>query len=143
MKRKIAFVISVIAILAIAVIMIFSAYRSSESYRKKNASETYTMADTEKNTSETHTMKGTVLDISNGTVIAEPFVGEDELNSSDKFVISMEKMNSSPEPQVGDIIEVKYNGDIEETYPARLGGVISVSVVESGLDVDQEENGKG
>ena len=88
-------------------------------------------------------MKGTVLDISNGTVIAEPFVGEDELNSSDKFVISMEKMNSSPEPQVGDIIEVKYNGDIEETYPARLGGVISVSVVESGLDVDQEENGKG
>ena len=130
MKRNIVFVIGVIAILAIAVIMIFSAYRSSESYRKKNASETYTM-------------KGTVLDISNGTVIAEPFVGEDELNSSDKFVISMENMNSSPEPQVGDVIEVKYNGDIEETYPARLGGVISVSVVESGLDVDQEENGKG
>ena len=46
MKRKLALVIGVIVVFTIAGIMIFSAYRSSESYRKKKASETYKIAAT-------------------------------------------------------------------------------------------------
>ena len=76
MKRKLALVIGVIVVFTIAGIMIFSAYRSSESYRKKKAAETYKMT-------------GTVLEITNGTMIVEPLEGEDELSSSDKFVISV------------------------------------------------------
>ena len=118
MKKRFALGIGVIVALAIAGIMIFSAYRSSESYRKKKAAETYKMT-------------GTVMEIINGTMIVEPIEGEDELSSSDKFVISMEYMNASTEPEVGEIIEVTYKGDIEETYPARLGGVTDISVVDS------------
>ena len=121
MKRKFAFLIGVVVVFVIAGIMVFSAYRSSESYRKKKAAETYKMT-------------GTVLEISNGTMIVEPLEGEDELSSSDKFVVSMEHMSASPELEVGDIIEVTYNGDIEETYPARLGGVTYISVVDSASD---------
>ena len=124
MKKRFALGIGVIVALAIAGIMIFSAYRSSESYRKKKAAETYKMT-------------GTVLEITNGTMVVEPLEGEDELSSSDKFVVSMEHMNASPEPKVGDIIEVTYNGDIEESYPARLGVVTYISVVESASDDKQ------
>ena len=124
MKRKLALVIGVIVVFTISGIMLCSAYRSSESYRKKKAAETYKMT-------------GTVLEITNGTMIVEPLEGEDELSSSDKFVISVEHMNASPEPEVGDIIEVTYNDDIEETYPARLGGVIYISVVDSVSDDKQ------
>ena len=124
MKRKFAFVMGVVVVFAIAGIMVFSAYRSSESYRKKKAAETYIMT-------------GTVLEISNGTMIVEPLEGEDEFSSSDKFVVSMEHMSASQEPEVGDIIEVTYNGDIEETYPARLGGVTYISVVDSASDDKQ------
>ena len=124
MKKRFALGIGVIVALAIAGIMIFSAYRSSESYRKKKAAETYKMT-------------GTVLEITNGTMVVEPLEGEDELSSSDKFVVSMEHMNASPEPKVGDIIEVTYNGDIEESYPARLGGVTYISVVDSASDDKQ------
>ena len=124
MKRKLALVIGVIVVFTIAGIMLCSAYRSSESYRKKKAAETYKMT-------------GTVLEITNGTMIVEPLEGEDELSSSDKFVISVEHMNASPEPEVGDIIEVTYNDDIEETYPARLGGVTDISVVDSIADDKQ------
>ena len=114
MKKRFALGIGVIVALAIAGIIIFSAYRSSESYRKKKAAETYKMT-------------GTVLEITNGTMVVEPLEGEDELSSSDKFVVSMEHMNASPEPKVGDIIEVTYNGDIEESYPARaLASILSV-----------------
>ena len=122
MKRKLALVIGVIVVFAIAGIMISS--RSSESYRKKKAAETYKMT-------------GTVMEIINGTMIVEPIEGEDELSSSDKFVISMEYMNASTEPKVGEIIEVTYKGDIEETYPARLGGVTDISVVDSIADDKQ------
>ena len=40
MKRKLALVIGVIVVFTIAGIMLCSAYRSSESYRKKKAAET-------------------------------------------------------------------------------------------------------
>ena len=46
MKRKLALVIGVIVVFTIAGIMLCSAYRSSESYRKKKAAETYKMTQT-------------------------------------------------------------------------------------------------
>lgn len=119
-KKKTAVILGVIVVLAIIGGIGVSAYRSSESFRKKQAAETYKMT-------------GTVLEISNGTMIVKPIEGEDELNASDKFAVPMEHMNASQEPEVGDIIEVIYNGDIEELYPAMLGGVTQISVVNSAL----------
>lgn len=121
MKKKIAIAISAIIVLAIAGMIAFAAYRSSEGYRQKEASETYKMT-------------GTVLEIRDGTMIVEPIEGEDELSSSDMFDVSTENMSFSSEPQVGDIVEVTYNGDIEEIYPAVLGGVTSIRIVSSASD---------
>ena len=33
------------------------------------------------------------------------------------------------DPEVGDIVEITYNGGIQETYPASLEDVISIVVV--------------
>lgn len=73
--------------------------------------------------------KAIILEIQNSSCLVEPVEGSQELNSSDRITISMEKLDSSLEPEVGDIIEITYNGDIMETYPARLGEVYSIKVV--------------
>lgn len=115
MKKKLVLIIGVIVVFAIVGIIIFSTYRSSESYK----------------------MTGTVLEITNGTMIVKPLEGEDELSSSDRFAILIEHMNSSPDSKVGDIIEATYNGNIDATYPARLSGITYISVVASALNETQ------
>ena len=44
------------------------------------------------------------------------------------FNVPMQKLNASPEPQVGDILEVVYDGRIEELYPAQFPGIGSLKV---------------
>ena len=44
------------------------------------------------------------------------------------FSVPMQKLESSPEPQVGDILEVTYDGRIEELYPSLFPGIISLKV---------------
>lgn len=75
-------------------------------------------------------MQGKIIEINNGRLIVEPVEGSAELESSDSFSVPIEHMDASPEPQVGNIIEVFYDGSIEETYPAMLGTVYFVRVVE-------------
>ena len=43
-----------------------------------------------------------------------------ELDSADKFYISNEE---NLELQIGDFVEISYNGEIMESYPAQLGEV--------------------
>lgn len=75
------------------------------------------------------TMQGTILEIGNGEMIIEPVEGSDELTSADKYSVPMEHMDASPEPQAGYLVEITYDGSIEETYPAKLGTVYFVKVV--------------
>ena len=46
--------------------------------------------------------------------------GSLELDSADKFYISNEE---NLELQIGDLVEISYNGEIMESYPAQLGEV--------------------
>ncbi len=46
-------------------------------------------------------------------------------SSSDQNVLL-----SSPEPEVGDVLEIEYDGSIAESYPAQITNVHSISVVE-------------
>lgn len=50
-------------------------------------------------------------------------------NSADRIEVPLMNMDPALEPQVGDIIEVSYSGEILETYPARLKEVYSIRVV--------------
>ena len=81
-------------------------------------------------TSVDSVFKAEVLEIDNGYILVKPEDGTREASSSDRIEVPMENMEPSPEPQVGDIIEITHAGDIQETYPARLVSVYHISVVE-------------
>lgn len=79
-------------------------------------------------TPDTISFEAEILAIYDGSFLVKP---EDSwaLNSADQIEVPMRNMNPSPEPQVGDIIEVVCSGEILETYPARLQEVYSIRVV--------------
>ena len=74
-------------------------------------------------------MRGTVLEIENGAMLVEPVEGSPELNSSDRFIVALEHMEPSPEPQVGCEVEITYDGSTMETYPAGLGNISHIKVI--------------
>ena len=41
----------------------------------------------------------------------------------------MKYLDSSLEPEIGDVIEIIHSGEILETYPARLQDVYSIRVI--------------
>ena len=80
---------------------------------------------------ETVTFQAIILEIQDGYYLVEPMEGSAELNSADQIIIPMKNMNPSPEPEVGDVLEIEYDGSIAESYPAQISNVYSIRVVES------------
>ncbi|MCD7886948.1 MAG: hypothetical protein LUG44_04945 [Clostridiales bacterium] len=81
-------------------------------------------------TTERVTFQATILEANESGFLVEPVAGSAELNSSDRIVVPMMAMESSPEPEVGDTLEIVYNGDIAESDPAQITTVCSIRVVE-------------
>ena len=52
------------------------------------------------------------------------------MNIADLITIPMINMNPSPEPEVGDVLEIKYDGSIAESSPAQIANVYGIRVVE-------------
>ena len=71
-----------------------------------------------------------VLEIHDGYYLVEPVEGSWELNSADRIEVPIRNAHPSPEPEVGDIIEIEYSGEISETYPARIEDVYGIRVIE-------------
>ena len=67
-----------------------------------------------------------VLEILDGSFLVAPVAGSSESDSADRIIVPVKNMASSPEPQVGDILVIQYNGEILESEPAELGEVFSV-----------------
>ena len=80
---------------------------------------------------ETVTFQATILEIQDGYYLVEPIEGSAELNSADQITIPMINMNPSPEPEVGDVLEIEYDGSIAESYPAQIVNVYGIRVVGS------------
>ena len=76
------------------------------------------------------TFQATILEIQDGYYLVEPVEGSTELNSADQITVPMVNINPSQEPEVGDILEIVYDGVIAESYPAQINTVYSISVVE-------------
>lgn len=74
--------------------------------------------------------RATVLSVGDGFMVVEPAEGEEELRAADQITVALEHMDPSPEPQIGDTVEISYNGEILESYPAQLGEVYGITVVE-------------
>ena len=52
------------------------------------------------------------------------------MSSADRIEVPIRNTHPSPEPEVGDVIEIEYSGEILETYPARIADVYGIKVVE-------------
>ena len=74
-------------------------------------------------------LQAEILEIFDGYYLVKPVEGSTELGSSDQIEISIKHLDSSLEPQIGDVIEIIHSGEILETYPARLQDVYSIRVV--------------
>ncbi len=90
---------------------------------------------------EKFTFRAAITEIQNGSMLVTPVDGSDELRSSDSFRVKIENMPSSPEPEVGDIVEITYDGGIQETYPAGLDHVFSIVVVEKAAKTEEASPG--
>ena len=76
---------------------------------------TAALASCGKKKTEEFTFRATITEIQNGSMLVTPTEGSDELRSSDSFLVKIENMPSSPEPEVGDIVEITYDGGMQET----------------------------
>ena len=79
--------------------------------------------------SDAVTFEAEILKIYDGYFLVAPVEGSRELNSSDQLEVPMKNMDPSLEPEVGDIIEIAYSGEILETDPGRLREVYRLKVL--------------
>ena len=79
---------------------------------------------------EKSTFQATILEIYDGYYLVEPVEGSSERNSADQITVPMKNVNAASEPEVGDVLEIEYDGSIAESYPAQLTIVYSINVVE-------------
>lgn len=80
---------------------------------------------------ETYSFQAKVLDVSENSLMVEPLPDTNEIRSADKITVSLKnKTTSWPSPSVGDIISIVYDGSIMESYPAQLGNVYQIKIIE-------------
>lgn len=78
---------------------------------------------------ETATFQATIVEIQDGYFLVKPVEASSERNSADQITVPMTNMDPSPEPEVGDILEIEYDGSIAESYPAQITNVYHIRVV--------------
>ena len=71
-----------------------------------------------------------ILEIYDGNYLVKPVEGSWELSSADRIEVPIRNVHPSPEPEIGDVIEIEYSGEILETYPARIADVYGIKVIE-------------
>ena len=87
---------------------------------------TITMPVLDDPTIQTAVVTVTIMDVSGDNILVKPVDGSPELNSSDKFYLSSNKLPDDIKPKAGMKLEITYNGNILETYPAQFGNVKKV-----------------
>ena len=86
---------------------------------------------------EQRTVQARITEVENGSFLVAPVEGK--LSSSDLFRVPITNMPPSPEPRVGDVIEITYDGSILESYPAQFGAIYSMRVVSQENSPEIEE----
>ena len=71
-----------------------------------------------------------ILEIHDGNYLVKLVEGSWELSSADRIEVSIRNVHPSPEPEIGDVIEIEYAGEILETYPAQIADVYGIKVIE-------------
>lgn len=127
MKKKISIAIAVLVIV-LGIAAWFYGY-----YNHKNMDNKVESNHLSKNKV---TFEATILEIKDMYFLVEPVEGSSELKCADQITVPMKNMSPSPEPEVGDMIEIKYDGAIAESYPAQIGEVYSIKIVKEAIKED-------
>ena len=77
-----------------------------------------------------HYLYARVLEIMGDSYLVEPAQGSMLAGVVDKIIVPMENLEAYPEPRVGDIIEVRYDGYLGESDPAQIRTVYGMRVVQ-------------
>lgn len=83
-----------------------------------------------------HYLFARILEIVGDSYLVEPAQGSMLAGVVDRIKVPMKNMEPSPEPQVGDIVEICYDGYLEESDPAQIGTVYGIRVVQQ-LEADE------
>ena len=70
-----------------------------------------------------------ILEIHGSHYLVKPVEGSWELNSADRIEVPIRNAHPSPEPEIGDVIEIEYSGEILETYPAQIADVYGIKII--------------
>ena len=70
-----------------------------------------------------------ILEDHNGYYLVKPVEGSWELNSADRIVVPISNAHPSPEPEIGNVIEIEYSGEILESYPAQIADVYGIKLI--------------
>ena len=73
----------------------------------------------ESETPDKITFQAEILEIHDGYYLVKP-ESSWAINSADQIEVPIKKLDPALEPQLGDIIEISYSGEILETYPGRM-----------------------
>ena len=69
-----------------------------------------------------------MLEVSEEVILVKPDSDPNEIKSADKISVSLDSISTIPIPtfSVGDRVRVIYNGEIAETYPAKINKAFGV-----------------
>ena len=70
-----------------------------------------------------------ILEIHDGHYLVKPVEGSWELNSADRIVVPISNAHPSPEPEIGNVIEIEYSGEILGSYPAQIADVYGIKLI--------------
>lgn len=75
-----------------------------------------------------------VLEVNENNILVEPFENEDERKSASRIYVSTELKGNGQLPEIkkGDYVTISYDGNIQETYPAQITNVYSITLHERG-----------
>ena len=108
---------------------------SENAFNGSAVAEQIQLATQRLDTEEKAILQAKLLYIEDEHFIVEPIEGSPELDSASRIMVPMRNMEPSPEPVVGDILQIEYDGKLQEVYPARIANVYHISVAEQAAPI--------
>ena len=75
---------------------------------------------------DNHSFFATIVEINNESILVQPNDDEEELNISDRYIISLSKFDQKF--KLGERVKITYKGGINESYPAQID-TINIEIV--------------
>ena len=84
--------------------------------------------------------QATVLEVHEKSILVEPLEGEEIRKSADKISVSLDLVSTKEVPKLeeGTRVSIVYNGDVQESYPAKIKTVFAIYLVDENGEVISE-----